>query len=39
MTRGPRSPGRDIMLYTLMFLDGAVDHPGRYFWGSQPQGA
>jgi dihydrofolate reductase len=27
---------RKVVLYTLMSLDGAVDHPGRYFAGSRP---
>jgi len=26
---------RKLVLYTLMSLDGAVDHPGRYFIGSR----
>jgi dihydrofolate reductase len=26
---------RRVVLYTLMSLDGAVDHPGRYFTGSR----
>ena len=26
---------RKVVLYTLMSLDGAVDHPGRYFAGSK----
>lgn len=29
---------RGIVLYTLLSLDGAVDHPGRYFTGSRPDG-
>jgi dihydrofolate reductase len=34
----PRTQTRDerkVVLYTLMSLDGAVDHPGRYFAGSR----
>ena len=27
---------RKVVLYTLMSLDGAVDHPGHYFAGSRP---
>jgi hypothetical protein len=27
---------RKVVLCTLMSLDGAVDHPGRYFAGSRP---
>ena len=26
---------RKVVLYTLMSLDGEVDHPGRYFTGSR----
>ena len=29
---------RKVVLYTLMSLDGAVDHPSRYFAGGQEQG-
>ena len=29
---------RKLVLYTLMSLDGAVDHPGRYFMPRQEPG-
>ena len=34
----PEARVRKVVLYTLMSLDGAVDHPSRYFAGGQEQG-
>jgi dihydrofolate reductase len=35
MTAVQEARVRKLVLYTLMSLDGAVDHPGRYFIGSR----